>query len=86
MQDTSAPDIYLTKSVQEMPVGSFREGCLRDNVALITGGGSGICKEVALRFMQAGCNVAILSRSMKKLEDAAAVRTSSLQHFLAVYM
>lgn len=46
---------------------------MRDRVALITGGGSGICKGIALRLMQAGCSVAILSRDIKKLEEASVV-------------
>lgn len=52
---------------------TFREGCLKNHVALVTGGGSGICKGIVRKFMQAGCNVAILSRSMKKLRETATV-------------
>uniref|UniRef100_A0A3Q8UBH8 2,4-dienoyl-CoA reductase [(3E)-enoyl-CoA-producing] n=1 Tax=Cardiosporidium cionae TaxID=476202 RepID=A0A3Q8UBH8_9APIC len=45
-----------------METTSFRTSCLASKVALITGGGSGICKAITRKFMQYGCDTAILSR------------------------
>jgi len=47
---------------------------LKDNTALITGGGSGIGLGIALALAQQGCRVAICGRNEQKLADAA-------QHF-----
>lgn len=45
---------------------------LSGKVAFVTGGGSGIGKAIALKFGQNGARVAIASRSMAKVERAAA--------------
>ncbi|KAF8821604.1 2,4-dienoyl CoA reductase 2, peroxisomal family protein, partial [Cardiosporidium cionae] len=54
-----------------METASFRASCLVSKVALITGGGSGICKAITRKFMQYGCDTAILSRDEHKLKTAA---------------
>lgn len=54
----------MTKSV-------FQTDILKDQVAFVTGGGSGICKGIALAFAEHGANVAILGRKAEKLEAAA---------------
>ena len=41
----------------------FATGLLRGRAALITGGGTGICRGIALAFASLGCDVAITSRS-----------------------
>ena len=40
----------------------YRSDLLKNRVALITGGGTGICRGVALAFAAHGCDVAITSR------------------------
>ncbi len=49
----------------------FADGILRDHVALVTGGGTGITGGVARALAEAGANVALVSRSMEHLEAAA---------------
>jgi len=49
----------------------FKEGILRDRVAFITGGGTGITGGVARALAEAGANVALVSRSLEHLEPAA---------------
>src|SRR5579864_8636283 len=44
----------------------------RDGVAVITGGGRGIGRAIALALAEAGMRVAILARSQAQLEETAA--------------
>src|SRR5687767_11957823 len=46
----------------------FDPGLLKGRVALITGGGTGICRGIALAFAQHGCDVAITSRKAEHLD------------------
>jgi peroxisomal 2,4-dienoyl-CoA reductase len=50
----------------------FRPGVLAGRSALVTGGGTGICRGIALALASAGCNVAIASRRFEHLEATAA--------------
>jgi len=50
----------------------FAEGILKDRVAFITGGGTGITGGVARALAEAGANVALVSRNLDHLEPAAA--------------
>lgn len=50
---------------------------LRDQVAFITGGGSGIGLRIAEIFMRHGCDTVIASRNMDKLKEAAQKLTSA---------
>jgi peroxisomal 2,4-dienoyl-CoA reductase len=51
----------------------FADGILKDHVAFVTGGGTGITGGVARALAEYGANVALVSRSMEHLEPAAAV-------------
>lgn len=45
----------------------FAPGLLRGRAALVTGGGTGICRGIALAFASLGCDVAIASRTEEHL-------------------
>jgi len=51
---------------------SFQSDLLKGHVALVTGGGTGICRGIALTFAAHGCDVAITSRRLEHLEPAVA--------------
>ena len=46
----------------------FQRNLLAGRAALITGGGTGICRGIALAFATHGCDVAITSRKLEHLE------------------
>jgi peroxisomal 2,4-dienoyl-CoA reductase len=50
---------------------AFQPDLLKGRAALITGGGTGICRGVALAFAAHGCDVAIASRKAAHVEPAA---------------
>jgi 2,4-dienoyl-CoA reductase [(3E)-enoyl-CoA-producing], peroxisomal len=49
-------------------VAYFTSDLLKGRAALVTGGGTGICRGIALALASAGCNVAIASRRLGHLE------------------
>ena len=50
----------------------YTPGLLANRTALVTGGGTGICRGIALALASAGCDVAILSRKAEHLEPTVA--------------
>jgi 2,4-dienoyl-CoA reductase [(3E)-enoyl-CoA-producing], peroxisomal len=50
----------------------FQSDLLKGHVALVTGGGTGICRGIALAFAAHGCDIVIMSRRMEHLEPAVA--------------
>jgi len=50
----------------------FQSTLLKGRAALVTGGGTGICRGIALAFAAHGCDVGIVSRRMEHLEPALA--------------
>ncbi len=51
----------------------FRDNLLKDKVALLTGGGSGITQRMAERFAEHGAKVMLIGRKQDKLDVAAAL-------------
>jgi NAD(P)-dependent dehydrogenase (short-subunit alcohol dehydrogenase family) len=49
----------------------FRDNLLKDKVALLTGGGSGITQRMAERFAEHGAKVLLVGRKQDKLDGAA---------------
>src|SRR5256885_6958826 len=49
----------------------FEPTLLEGKAALITGGGAGICRGIALAFAAHGCDVAITSRKQEHLDPTA---------------
>ena len=58
----------------------FRADVVRGKAALVTGGGSGICFEIAAQLARHGASVAIMGRRREVLDKAvAALRSEGLR-------
>ena len=62
----------------------FDGNLLAGKAALITGGGTGICRGIALALASAGCDVAIASRKQEHLDQTAAELRAAGARSLAV--
>lgn len=79
MAEASARDVCLD-SYRHL----FRPNLLQGQVALVTGGGSGICFRITEIFMRHGCDTIIMGRKEKRLEEAAArLRAATGRHCVA---
>ena len=63
------------KQGRETTMSIFKDNVLQGKRALITGGGSGICKGIADAFLAHGATVTITSRSQERLDSASAELT-----------
>jgi peroxisomal 2,4-dienoyl-CoA reductase len=55
----------------QSPLDAFRDGVLAGHVALVTGGGTGICRGIAAAYARFGADVCIVSRKQDVLEKTA---------------
>ena len=58
------------------PLDVFRDGVLDGHVALVTGGGTGICRGIARAYARLGADVCIVSRKPDVLEKTASELSS----------
>jgi peroxisomal 2,4-dienoyl-CoA reductase len=56
----------------QSPLDVFRDGVLAGHVALVTGGGTGICRAIAHAYARFGADVCIVSRKQDVLDATAA--------------
>lgn len=69
----------------QSPLDVYRDGVLAGHVALITGGGTGICRGIAAAYARFGADVCIVSRKQDVLDKTAAeIREATGRELLGV--
>ena len=69
----------------QSPLDVYRADVLAGHVALVTGGGTGICRGIAHAFARFGADVCIVSRKQDVLDNTAAeLRAATGREVLAV--
>lgn len=69
----------------QSPLDVFRDGVLAGHVALVTGGGTGICRGIAQAYARFGADVCIVSRKQDVLDKTAAeIRAATGREVLGV--
>ena len=58
----------------------FKDGLFKDQVAIVTGGGTGIGKAITYELATLGCTVIISSRKKETIEGCSKELNSKLQH------
>lgn len=66
------------------PTDAFAPGLFRDQVVIITGGGTGIGRELAFSFARLGARLVLASRKQENVESAAAAIRYEDGHAIAV--
>lgn len=67
------------------PLDIYKDDILRGRVAIVTGGGTGICQGIARAYAKLGCDVAITSRKQDVLDAAATqIRNETGREVLAI--
>ena len=67
------------------PLDVFRDGTLSGHVALVTGGGTGICRGIAAAYARFGADVCIVSRKQATLDaTAAAIREATGRQVIGI--
>jgi len=70
-REAKGTDSELKAESRTYDVPVFTADLLKRRAALVTGGGTGICRGIALAFARHGCDVAITSRKIEHLEPTA---------------